>query len=79
MTDQPKDAPKDPQKDAPQAGKAQPPATSAAPPKETAGNEPGTFGDGSTQAEQDRLVKEAEEANAAVKEAANAEREARSQ
>jgi hypothetical protein len=62
----------------PQAGKAQPPAQPAQP-AESAKPAAGVFGDGSTQEEQDRLVKEAEEANAAVKEAANAEREARSQ
>ena len=40
---------------------------------------PAVFGDGSTQEQQDQLVQEAEEANAAVKAAADAEREARSQ
>jgi hypothetical protein len=37
----------------------------------------GVFGDGSTQAQQDQLVRDAEEANAAVKKLADAEREAR--
>jgi hypothetical protein len=41
-------------------------------------SEPGTFRDGSTKAQQDQLVKEAEEANEQTRELADAERKARS-
>jgi hypothetical protein len=58
----------------------QPQQAAAAPPQPRKGSTgPAVFGDGSTQEQQDRLVREAEEANAATKRYADTEREARSQ
>jgi len=53
-------------------------AESAPPTAAAATGESVTFGDGSTQAQQDQLVREAEETNRLIKEAGDAEREARS-
>ena len=47
--------------------------------QDQSGDQSGTFGDGSTQEQQDQLVQEAEEANRQTKEFADAEREARQQ
>jgi hypothetical protein len=54
------------------------PAPAKAQPATGAGKS-GTFGDGSTQEQQDAQIKAAEEANAETKRLADAEREARSQ
>lgn len=66
--DQPKPA-------APQPPKA--PEPRSAPSETSTGSQSGTFGDGSTQEQQDAQVKAAEEANEAVRRFADTERKAR--
>jgi hypothetical protein len=56
----------------------QPQSTQQAAPQPRKAAAPTAFGDGSTQEQQDRLINEAEEANAATKRFADTEREARS-
>jgi hypothetical protein len=58
-------------------GTADRPATQAKRAESTPQASSGTFADGSTQEQQDQLVREAEETNRLIKEAGNAEREAR--